>query len=584
LWTDDPAAVSGNANQVLQYNGATIFAQFSASDGGWTVDGGQPYLIAQQDPYDNQSSGDPYLDWTVTPTVSSIASAYNLSRATAIEITARDGNGAWGGRVLSAYVDGVDFGGNAQHIATSGFALANALGAYTNWFGMTPPVLTPGVPTAVTATGSDAGVVVRWSPPTSTGGSAITGYVVTFGSLTIRTAASTRVAFAGPRVNGSAAVVQVRAQNSSGLGPAAYVGATPQAQPQLVHPLAPTRLFDTRSPATTVDSTHPYQFSVAGKAGIPGIGARGVQLALTVANATANGVIRVHTLGEVPLDTAAVAYQAGKITTATLDVPTFASYTLVFEVSGGSVALIADVMGYSGAGGDEVTAITPKVAATINSVPLGGTAVDVRSLVGSGPTGVLVDVDATTSATTSGYLRLWPDGSAPTVAQVAVRPGGPNHSVVLLPIGSDGAIRVGSNNPVFGATVTILGVTGPASAAGGSLETVPAVGTADPVRGTAALNVSTTPASLTVLGTPQIASSQVQLLVLYVTVSNASAAGTLRVSPAGGATATTVAFSPGAATTATVAVRPGTNGAVSFATSSGTATVAVDAVGYVTGP
>jgi hypothetical protein len=31
-------------------------------------------------------------------------------------------------------------------------------------------------------------------------------------------------------------------------------------------------------------------------------------------------------------------------------------------------------------------------------------------------------------------------------------------------------------------------------------------------------------------------------------------------------------------------VRPGTNGAVSFATSSGTATVAVDAVGYVTGP
>ena len=53
LWTEDLAALTGSANMVLQHGHRTIFAQCSASNGGWTVAGGQPYLITRSDPYDN---------------------------------------------------------------------------------------------------------------------------------------------------------------------------------------------------------------------------------------------------------------------------------------------------------------------------------------------------------------------------------------------------------------------------------------------------------------------------------------------------------------------------------------------------
>ena len=134
LWTDDPAALTGNANTVLQYAGATIFAQFSASNGGWTVDGGKPYLVAKADPYDNAASGDPYLNWTRTPSVSSIASYYGLKQVTSILITQRDGNGQWGGRVLAGAVKGITSTGASTQISTTGFDLQAALGLPHNWF------------------------------------------------------------------------------------------------------------------------------------------------------------------------------------------------------------------------------------------------------------------------------------------------------------------------------------------------------------------------------------------------------------------------------------------------------------------
>lgn len=142
LWTEDLAALSGNANMVLQYAHATIFAQFSASNGGWTVDGGQPYLIARSDPYDNTASDDPYLDYTRSVSVAGIASHYGLATATAIEITMRDGHGTWGGRVTAGYVDGKDAQGTSQRIATTGFGLQAAMGVGTTWFWV-PPDLRP---------------------------------------------------------------------------------------------------------------------------------------------------------------------------------------------------------------------------------------------------------------------------------------------------------------------------------------------------------------------------------------------------------------------------------------------------------
>ena len=62
LWVDDPAATRGNGRVVLRYRGQPVFAQYSASNGGATVDGGEPYLVGRNDPYDTPQSGDPYLN------------------------------------------------------------------------------------------------------------------------------------------------------------------------------------------------------------------------------------------------------------------------------------------------------------------------------------------------------------------------------------------------------------------------------------------------------------------------------------------------------------------------------------------
>ncbi|HKC27750.1 MAG TPA: SpoIID/LytB domain-containing protein [Jatrophihabitans sp.] len=133
LWQDFPSAATDTSNQILSLDGQPIFAQFSASNGGWTVSGGQPYLIAQADPYDNAASGDPYLDYKRTVTVASVASAFGLKTLTKISITKRDGHGAWGGRVLNVTLTGTDTSNKATTVTTSGNSFAGAIGLGTSW-------------------------------------------------------------------------------------------------------------------------------------------------------------------------------------------------------------------------------------------------------------------------------------------------------------------------------------------------------------------------------------------------------------------------------------------------------------------
>lgn len=144
LWSDDPSAIVGNQDTVLQYQGQTIFAQFSASNGGWTVDGGFPYLPARQDPYDNAQSQDPYLNWSRSVSVGALANSFGMARVTRIDVVQRDGNGEWGGRVLQATVYGVNGSGRAVSQPVSGFTLAGAFGAPTNW--LTVDQLNPTTP------------------------------------------------------------------------------------------------------------------------------------------------------------------------------------------------------------------------------------------------------------------------------------------------------------------------------------------------------------------------------------------------------------------------------------------------------
>jgi SpoIID/LytB domain protein len=115
------AAVKATANQIRTYGGQAIFAQFSADDGGWTTDGGQPYLVAQQDPYDALSGSSNYA-WSAHLPASVLEHAYpSIGTLTSVSVTQRDGHGDWGGRVLQAVLQG-----SKGSVTVSGSAIASA--------------------------------------------------------------------------------------------------------------------------------------------------------------------------------------------------------------------------------------------------------------------------------------------------------------------------------------------------------------------------------------------------------------------------------------------------------------------------
>jgi SpoIID/LytB domain protein len=136
LFRDYPRAAKATTNQVVEYQNTPILSQFSASNGGWTVDGGLPYLTAQQDPYDDDASGDPYLGYRKTVSAASVASYFGLKTVTGVFVTSRDGNGTWRGRVLTGSVQGTDSAGKSQLLNVTGYQLAGAFGVGTTWFAL----------------------------------------------------------------------------------------------------------------------------------------------------------------------------------------------------------------------------------------------------------------------------------------------------------------------------------------------------------------------------------------------------------------------------------------------------------------
>lgn len=96
------AAIAATAHRVLLSGGQPAFTQFSASNGGWSVAGSQPYLRAAADPFDTA-----YRGWTATIDGAAVTRAYPAIGAfTGATVTRRDGNGRWGGRVLAVRLSG----------------------------------------------------------------------------------------------------------------------------------------------------------------------------------------------------------------------------------------------------------------------------------------------------------------------------------------------------------------------------------------------------------------------------------------------------------------------------------------------
>jgi stage II sporulation protein D len=131
--TDEQAATSkaidATRGQVLTKGGSPIFAQFSASSGGWTSRGAFSYLPAKRDPYD-AFAGNDYHDWTVSTTDARIERTWPaVGDLASVETSDRDGNGDWGGRVGTVTLRGSD-----GTVRVSGDDFRFRMGLYSTWF------------------------------------------------------------------------------------------------------------------------------------------------------------------------------------------------------------------------------------------------------------------------------------------------------------------------------------------------------------------------------------------------------------------------------------------------------------------
>jgi stage II sporulation protein D len=127
------AAVKATAGQILTFNGKPAMTQFSSSSGGWTADGGLPYLPAKADPYDDFPDNAMH-SWTQRVSARLLQSSHpELGRLIDVKVTKRDGNGQWKGRVIQVVLHGTK--GKAF---LTGDDFRWTYGLRSNWFTIAP--------------------------------------------------------------------------------------------------------------------------------------------------------------------------------------------------------------------------------------------------------------------------------------------------------------------------------------------------------------------------------------------------------------------------------------------------------------
>jgi SpoIID/LytB domain protein len=209
-------SVTATAGEIIvNHSDRAILAQYASADGGWTVSGGVPYLPAEADPYDGAVPNSAHA-WTRSVSAATLQGAYpSLGTLRDIEITGRDGNGLWGGRVTA-----VTLVGSKASVALTGADLQARLGFSSPWFRPTP---LPAAPSKLAATATGQTVTATWKAPTSVpGASAVTGYryTVSPGAHTGKVSATVHTASVAKLAAGTYTVTVV-ALSKAGTGPAA---------------------------------------------------------------------------------------------------------------------------------------------------------------------------------------------------------------------------------------------------------------------------------------------------------------------------------------------------------------------------
>ncbi len=131
-------AIQATAGEVMRMDGTNAIArtEYSASTGGYTYGGTFPAVVDEYDDVCIPYACNPNHDWTTTLPIASIETLYpTLGTLTQIQVTARNGLGDMGGRVIS-----LDLIGTGGTIPLAGYTFEWNFGLKSDWYSFAGPI------------------------------------------------------------------------------------------------------------------------------------------------------------------------------------------------------------------------------------------------------------------------------------------------------------------------------------------------------------------------------------------------------------------------------------------------------------
>jgi len=305
---------------------------------------------------------------------------------------------------------------------------------------------TGSAPATFTATESVA--TAGWSP--------VTSWTIDFGDGTGKRTTTSPLTLLHTYTKFGAFTVTVTGTDS--YGTASTTAPVSMLSSSVYHPLSPSRILDTRHGIGTSGVIAPVPaggaqpVAIEGVGSIPATGVTAVAVNITVTNTKTGGYITGYADGEARPGTSNLDFSAGQTVPNMAIVPVGADGKIeLYNGSGGTVDLIADVAGYYGQGSG--TGIEPFGAGAVRildtrkgtgtakaPIPANGTLSFGSDYLGTGGGAVVLNVTVVNQKST-GYLTVYPDGtSRPVASNLDFNPGPAIANQVVVPVGADGKI------------------------------------------------------------------------------------------------------------------------------------------------